>query len=692
MNADRVTIGPVMFQSFQRLSVLSCASIAVALVAPRAAAESAAEWAPDRVIIKLRERSSGSALRSGPLGAREWATRLGLPPGVTLQSMRASLTTQVASEHFPDLSRPAILHLNGQATVREILDRLQAHPDIEFAEPDYIGYGGGRPSDPSYSYQWHHEKIQSEAAWDISTGTADVIVAVLDTGLNASLLEFAGRIMAGHDYANDDLTPADDYGHGTAVTGVLAANANNGVLGAGLNWHCRILPEKVLDKANRGYYSWWTQAIYEATDAGAKVINLSAGGSADSTAMTAAIDYAIGHGVIFVTVSGNESAGVVAFPGRLPQCITLGGTDRDDTRAAFSNYGSAIDLVAPARDIYTVGMDGTLQYWYGTSLAAPQVSGIAAIIASLDPSITQEKMEKLLCATAQDQVGGASDAPGWDQYFGFGRLNARFAVELGATRAAPPQPINLSSRMRVGNGDRAMIGGFIITGAHAKNTMIRAMGPSLVSANVNGALQNPRLELFDSAGAMIASNDNWGDGQQAELQASGIAPTDSREAAIARILAPGAYTAIVRGVNGEEGVALVEAYDLQQTRNSKLANVSTRGSVGVGDDVMIGGFIIGATSNYVVRAIGPSLAKANVPGALQDPKLELRDGNGTLVAANDDWASDLNAAQVQAVGLAPADSHESATYRTLSAGSYTAVVGGTQDTTGVGLVEVYNVP
>ncbi|MBA3762706.1 MAG: hypothetical protein H0X04_05090 [Chthoniobacterales bacterium] len=246
--------------------------------------------------------------------------------------------------------------------------------------------------------------------------------------------------------------------------------------------------------------------------------------------------------------------------------------------------------------------------------------------------------------------------------------------------------------MRVGNGDRAMIGGFIITGAHAKNTMIRAMGPSLVSANVNGALQNPRLELFDSAGAMIASNDNWGDGQQAELQASGIAPTDSREAAIARILAPGAYTAIVRGVNGEEGVALVEAYDLQQTRNSKLANVSTRGSVGVGDDVMIGGFIIGATSNYVVRAIGPSLANANVPGALQDPKLELRDGNGTLVAANDDWASDLNAAQVQAVGLAPADSHESATYRTLSAGSYTAVVRGTQDTTGVGLVEVYNVP
>ncbi len=135
----------------------------------------------------------------------------------------------------------------------------------------------------------------------------------------------------------------------------------------------------------------------------------------------------------------------------------------------------------------------------------------------------------------------------------------------------------------------------------------------------------------------------------------------------------------------------MEAYDLQQTRNSKLANVSTRGSVQVGDNVMIGGFIAGAARNYVVRAIGPSLSEAAVTAPLQDPMFELRDGNGALIAANDDWASDINAARVQALGLAPADSRESAAYRTLAAGNYTAVVRGVNDTTGVGLVEVYSV-
>ncbi len=392
-----------------------------------------------------------------------------------------------------------------------------------------------------------------------------------------------------------------------------------------------------------------------------------------SLATVAAINYAISRGVIFVTISGNDGAGVIQFPGRLPQCITLGATERDDTRAAFSNHGPSLDLAGPGRDIYTVGMNGTLQFWYGTSFSAAQVSGVAAIIAGLDPSITQQKMEKLLCATSQDQVGGVSDTRGWDQYFGWGRLNAKYAVELGGTRTSPPQPINLSSRMRVGNGDRVMIGGLIITGAHAKNTLIRAIGPSLRPVGLAGTLGNPTLELFDSSGVLIAWNDNWGDTQRDELQATGIPPTDHREAAIARVLAPGAYTAIVGGVNGEEGIALVEAYDLQQTRNSKLANVSTRGSVQVGDNVMIGGFIVGAASNYVVRAIGPSLSEAAVTASLQDPMFELRDGNGALIAANDDWAADVNAARVQAVGLAPADSRESAAYRTLAAGNYTAV-------------------
>lgn len=662
------------------LSVLTAAITSATSLLAIPPEDLASSQAADRVVIKLREPAPGRAASA----TAEWPTRLGLPAGVVLKHMGH------AGAH--DLSRPAVLHLNGKANVSETLARLRAHPDVEYAEPDYVSTGGGRPLDPDYGLQWHHQKIQSEAAWDVSTGSSDIIVAVLDTGLNASLGEFFGRVVPGHDYVNNDENPADDYGHGTAVAGVLAANANNNTLGAGVNWHCRILPEKVLDKTNHGYYSWWNQAIYDATDAGAKVINLSAGGSGDSAATTAAVNYAISRGVIFVTTTGNDSAAVIQFPGRLPQCITVGATERLDTRASFSNYGPAIDLVAPGRDIYTVGMNGTLEYWYGTSFSAPQVSGVAAIILGLDPSITQTKMEKILCATAFDRAGGPSDPPGWDQYYGFGRLNARYAVEIAATKAPPPQPLNLSSRMRVGSGDEAMIGGLIITGLHAKYTMVRAVGPSLGATGVNGTLENPTLELYDSSGASIATNDNWGDSQRDETQATGIAPTDSSEAAIVRVLQPGAYTAVVRSANGAQGIALVEAYDLQQTRNSKLANVSTRGFVNAGDNAMIGGFIVGAASNYVVRAIGPSLRNVGITAALGDPVLELHDGNGAVVAGNDDWATDPNASSVQAAGLAPKDSHESAVYRALGAGNYTAVVRGVNDTTGIGLVEVYNVP
>jgi hypothetical protein len=652
----------------------------------------AAQRSSDRVVIKLRETAEPSAHGARALTAAEWTRRLGLPPGIALHSMRRPPANVTADDAVPDLSRPAVLHLNGKATVAEALARLQHHADIEFAEPDYVSTGGARPSDPNYSLQWHHQKIQSEAAWNISTGSSDVLVAVLDTGVNVGLAEFFDRLVPGHDYVNNDAIPADDYGHGTAVTGVLAANANNNWLVAGVNWRCRIVPEKVLDSSNHGFYSWWDQAIYDATDAGAKVINLSAGGSSDSAATVAAIDYAISHGVIFVTITGNDSAGTIQFPGRLPQCITVGATERDDTRASFSNYGPAIDLVAPGRDIYTVGKDGGLEYWYGTSFAAPQVAAVAAIVAGLDPTITQQKMEKLLCATAQDGVGGASDTPGWDQYFGYGRLNARNAVQLAATRSAPPQPLNLSSRMRVDTGDKAMIGGFIITGAHAKYTMVRAIGPSLAAAGIGGTLDDPVLTLTNANGTIVGGNNNWGDSQRGEIEATGLAPTDARESALARILQPGSYTALVRSADGRPGVGLVEVYDLQATPNSKLANVSTRGSVETADNVIIGGFIVGAPSNYVVRAIGPSLQNAGVAGSLGDPTLELRDANGVLIAANDNWASDPNAASVQASGLAPQDSRESAVYRAFAGGNYTAVVRGVNDTTGVGLVEVYNVP
>ena len=237
-------------------------------------------------------------------------------------------------------------------------------------------------------------------------------------------------------------------------------------------------------------------------------------------------------------------------------------------------------------------------------------------------------------------------------------------------------------------GDNALIGGFIVTGTQSKKVIVRAIGPSLP---VSGVLADPMLELRDSSGGLIRSNDNWRSDQEAEIIATGIPPSNDSESAIVETLPANgsAYTAIVRGVNNGTGVGLVEVYDLDQSVDSKLANISTRGLVQTGDNAMIAGTIVlgQASQRVLVRAIGPSLP---VEGKLADPTLELRDGNGALIRANDNWRSDQEA-EIIATGIPPTNDLESAIVETLPANgaAYTAIVRGSNGTTGVALVEVY---
>jgi hypothetical protein len=241
----------------------------------------------------------------------------------------------------------------------------------------------------------------------------------------------------------------------------------------------------------------------------------------------------------------------------------------------------------------------------------------------------------------------------------------------------------------VETADNVLIGGFIITGTQPKRVIVRAIGPSL-SSLFTGVLADPILELRDSSGALIRSNDNWRTDQEAEIIATTIPPSNDLESAIVAILPANnsAYTAIVRGVNDGTGIGVVEVYDLDRTVNSKLANISTRGLVQTGDNVMIGGLIVLGQNpvRVIVRAIGPSLP---VPGALADPTLELRDGNGALLASNDNWRSDQEA-EIIATTIPPSNDLESAIVRNLAPGNYTAIVRGAGDTTGVAAVEAYN--
>jgi hypothetical protein len=277
-----------------------------------------------------------------------------------------------------------------------------------------------------------------------------------------------------------------------------------------------------------------------------------------------------------------------------------------------------------------------------------------------------------------DSSGRVIVADDWD---------GRVRIGVPASRA-----LNISTRMDVQSGNNVLIGGFIVSGSAPKKVMLRALGPSLSKAGVANTLADPVLELHAGDGSLVASNDNWKDKQQTEIEATGIPPADEHESALMISLNPGNYTAILSGKNNGTGVGLVEAYDLDQNTSYRLANISTRGLVETGTNVMIGGFIVGGgpgSSDVLVRGLGPSLSATGISNALTDPTLELHDGNGSGVASNDNW-KDAQQKVIEATGIPPTNDAESAVVATLLPGNYTAVLAGKNGGSGIGLVEVYH--
>ncbi len=271
--------------------------------------------------------------------------------------------------------------------------------------------------------------------------------------------------------------------------------------------------------------------------------------------------------------------------------------------------------------------------------------------------------------------------------------------DVQVTPSAPLARLgNIATRARIETGDNVLIGGFVVRGPGSKRVLVRCLGPSLAAAGVTGTLADPAIQIFNGQNQPIASNDNWQDSQAAEIQASGRAPTDPRESAIILTLAPGGYTAVCRGAAGGVGVGLVEVYELDGTETPQLINIASRGKVGTGDDVLIAGNVITTTSpkRVLIRAIGPSLTAAGVAGALANPTLQIFQG-GVLIAENDDWQRDSatggtnpDAAAISATNQAPTNPAEAAVIATLAPGGYTAIVRGVNGTTGVALVEVYD--
>lgn len=375
-----------------------------------------------------------------------------------------------------------ILNFESNQDINQLINLYKKTNLFEYVEADFIGFGGGKqmlletvPDDTYFSRQYglynngtfslspatNDADIDMELGWDIEQGDQSIIVAVLDSGVNLNHPEFSGRIwensneilngidddnngyiddLNGWDFTNNDNNPTDDHGHGTNVTGIIGTNSNNTLGYSGVDWNCKLMIGKILDQNNSGLYSWWTEAIYYAVDNGAKIINMSVGGSGFSNSMQEAIDYAYNNGVSVVACMMNNDNNVTYYPAGYQNTIAVGSTNPNDERSSpffwsatsGSSYGNHIDVVAPGNFIYGLNYQSNINYnsyWGGTSQASPLVAGLSSLLLAQDPTRTPDDIRNIIRNTAEDQVGNSSeDVLGFDIYYGHGRINANQAL------------------------------------------------------------------------------------------------------------------------------------------------------------------------------------------------------------------------------------------------------------------------
>jgi thermitase len=314
-------------------------------------------------------------------------------------------------------------------------------PLIDYIEPDVVVTGGLTPNDPAFDIEgnvYGQRIVKAPQGWNIYTGSAEGVIAILDTGVNLNHPEFTGRLLPGYDFINEDSDPSDDHGHGTHVAGIAAAALNNATGAAGICPGCAILPVKVLDSGNKGTWGTVAAGIYYAVDQGARVINLSLGASVSSRTLERAIQYAEAHDVIVVAAAGNAASTEPFYPAALPYVIAVGATTDQDVLWPLSNTGEYIDLTAPGHRIYSTFLSPEYAYMSGTSMATPFVSGLAGLLVSFNPAWTRDEVLNFITSGADD-LGAA----GKDEQYGFGRINvhrALVAANGGVDVSEPTKP------------------------------------------------------------------------------------------------------------------------------------------------------------------------------------------------------------------------------------------------------------
>ena len=308
---------------------------------------------------------------------------------------------------------------------------LSKNPNVQFVEKNFIAEANLVPNDPGYPTEWHLPRISAPSGWDITTGSSSVPIAVIDSGVDPNHPDLSGKLMAGYNFLASNTDTQDGDGHGTAVAGTLAASSNSGIGIAGVAWQNPIMPIVVWDTTHAGTYANIAAAINYAADHGAKVINISLSGSSASSTLQSAVNYAWSKGLVIAAAAGNYSTSSPYYPAACTNVLAVSATnDASDAFASFSNYGNWISVAAPGNWIYTTQNGGG--YWsvYGTSFSTPQVAGLAALIFSLNPALSNSQVVDIIKKNADDL--GAS---GFDPYYGWGRINMYRALQAAQATA-----------------------------------------------------------------------------------------------------------------------------------------------------------------------------------------------------------------------------------------------------------------
>jgi hypothetical protein len=615
---------------------------------------------------------------------------------------------QSSSSFFPDKNWIAINNFSGTATVGRIV--------VTFTLFSTSSNGGGqivRSYSDNGGSTWTSlgavsSSTNAQGSQPVFLPNGKLVVVYWNFGSVSDSVERLEAVISsdgGATFGSAKLiTHAIEYDEPSIRTGVFLPSAvadrstGNGNIYVVYQAQISGNPRIAFTKSTDGGINWSAPIVISDNPAGSGVFNAAINTSPDGQTLTAVFyDHRNNPGsnvLVDLYLAQSFDGGATWKPN-----IRLTSVSTDASLAPLTGSGYMLGDYLGVAETTNVSVPA-VPVWVDTRTGNPDPFitriGIAPQLDFTSWEAARLSLQQIDDAALGGQAGDA-DMDGEDNFSEFQSMtdpnDANSVVRTG-------EQLNISTRLNVLTGDNVGIGGFIISGANQKKVLLRAIGPSLSNFGVSNAMQDPVLELHDHDNAVIAFDNDWQDSssQKTEIENTGLAPSNDKEAAMVQTLSPGAYTAIVKGNGDTTGVALVEIYDVDPNSSSTLNNLSTRGFADVGDNVMIGGEIIGrglgvngaGSVHVLLRALGPSLTLAGVSNALQDPVLDLHNSNGDLIASNDDWKS-TQQSEIQATGLAPSDDHESAILAVLTQGNYTAVLTGKNGTTGVALIEAYKV-